>query len=114
MATIENQKKGLAHFERLDVGELYYIANRQCLEQGLALYRNFAVESLEWDSHHQQINAQVAGSGIRVYDVSIRLQGAHIEHRCECQDWEASRACVHVIAATAAIFWRYREKSWRI
>ncbi|MGB0418403.1 MAG: DEAD/DEAH box helicase [Opitutales bacterium] len=111
MATVENQTKGLAHFERLDVGELYYIANRQCLEQGLALYRNFAVEGLEWDPQQQQINAQVAGSGMRVYNVSIRLKGAHIEHRCDCQEWDASRACVHVIAATAAIFLAVQGKS---
>jgi superfamily II DNA or RNA helicase len=111
MATEDNQKKGLAHFERLDVGELYYIANRQCLEQGLALYRNFAVEGLEWDAQAQQINAQVAGSGMRVYNVSIRLEGGHIQHRCDCQEWEASRACVHVIAATAAIFLAVQGKS---
>ena len=47
--TTQGKREGLEGFEKLDIGELYYIGERRFVERGLSYYRQFAVESLDWD-----------------------------------------------------------------
>jgi superfamily II DNA or RNA helicase len=111
MATIQNKLDGLEGFERLDVGELYYIGNRQFVEQGLAYYRNFAVEGLEWNASTRRLTASVAGSGMEQFDVWLQLRSGRLEHACDCLDWVNDGGCKHVVAATAAMFLAVQGKS---
>ena len=111
MATMQNRLDGLDGFERLDVGELYYIGNRQFVEQGLAYYRNFAVEGLEWDVNTRRLSATVAGSGVSLYDVWLQMRAGRLEHACDCSDWVNYGGCKHAVAATAAMFLAVQGKS---
>ena len=43
--TATGKLEGLEGFEKLDIGELYYIGDRKFLDSGLASYRQFAVEA---------------------------------------------------------------------
>ena len=53
---------GLAGFEQLDIGELYYIGSRVFVERGLNYYRQLAVEAFEWDPRAQCLRALVMGA----------------------------------------------------
>ncbi|MFT4901065.1 MAG: superfamily II DNA or RNA helicase [Lentimonas sp.] len=111
MRTKQNRLDGLEGFERLDVGELYYIGNRQFVEQGLACYRNFAVEGLEWDGHTKRLTASVSSSGIAHYDVWLQIRSGRLEHACDCTEWVTYGGCKHAVAATAAMFLAVQGKS---
>lgn len=111
MGTKQNRLDGLEGFERLDVGELYYIGNRQFVEQGLAYYRNFAVEGLEWDGQAKRLSASVSGSGMKQYDVWLQIRTGRLEHGCDCSEWVTYGGCKHAVAATAAMFLAVQGKS---
>ncbi|MGC6424354.1 MAG: SNF2-related protein [Lentimonas sp.] len=111
MTTTKNRLQGLEGFEQLDIGELYYIGNRQFIERGLAYYRNFAVEGLEWDTTCNRINASVQGKRFNPYDVWLAIRSGELEHGCDCSDWSTYGACKHVIAALSGAFLAVQGKS---
>jgi non-specific serine/threonine protein kinase len=103
--------EGLEGFERLDIGELYYIGSRQFVERGLSYYRNFAVESLEWDGRSKRLTAEVAGSRTKPYEVWLQVRDGRLEHGCDCPAWGTYGGCKHVVAAVAAVFLAVQGKS---
>ncbi|MFW2479507.1 MAG: SNF2-related protein [Lentimonas sp.] len=111
MTTTINRLEGLDGFERLDVGELYYIGNRQFVERGLAYYRNFAVEGCEWNNESRRITAIVQGNRREPYDVWLQIRSGELEHGCECDSWATYGGCKHVIAATSAVLLAVQGKS---
>ena len=54
MSDETGQLEGLKGFEELDLGELYFLGGRNSVERGLAYFRQFAVESLEWDARSKE------------------------------------------------------------
>ena len=102
--TATGQLEGLEGFEKLDIGELYYIGDRKFLESGLASYRQFAVESLEWDGKAKQMTALVEGQGHNAYEVILKVSDGRLVHECECPDCENYGSCKHIVAAAAAMF----------
>ncbi|MGJ8639912.1 MAG: SNF2-related protein [Opitutaceae bacterium] len=111
MTTTKNRLEGLEGFEQLDIGELYYIGNRQFIERGLAYYRNFAVEGCEWDNDAKRVNAIVQGNRKDPYDVSLQVRSGELEHGCECPSWSTYGGCKHVIAAISAVLLAVQGKS---
>ena len=112
MSTSTGRPKGLKGFEQLDLGELYFIGSRRTVNRGLAYFRQFAVESLEWDERSQRIIAQVAGSQRIPYEVSLWVEGDRLAHECDCAAWgQYDAGCKHVVAATAAVFLAVQGKS---
>ncbi len=112
MTTTKNKNlEGLDGFERLDIGELYYIGNRQFIERGLAYYRNFAVEGFEWDGNAKRITAVVQGNRRDPYEVCMQVRAGELEHTCDCPSWSTYGGCKHVIAASAAMFLAVQGKS---
>ncbi|HAV14504.1 MAG TPA: hypothetical protein DCX06_13590 [Opitutae bacterium] len=111
MTTTKNKLEGLEGFEQLDIGELYYIGNRQFVERGLAYYRNFAVEGCEWDKEAKRINTIVQGNRRDPYDVWLQVRSGELEHGCECPAWSTYGGCKHVIAAVSAVFLAVQGKS---
>ena len=85
--------EGLEGFEKLDIGELYYIGNRKFLDSGLASYRRFAVEGLEWDGNAKQMTAFVEGHGHRVCEIILKVSDGHLVHECECSDCDNYGSC---------------------
>jgi len=102
--TTTGKLEGLEGFEKLDVGELYYIGDRRFVERGLAYYRQFAVESLEWDGQHKRMTALVQGRRHHAYEVGLQVRDGHLQHECECPAWDTYGGCKHAVAATAAMF----------
>jgi hypothetical protein len=102
--TAKGQLEGLEGFEKLDIGELYYIGDRKFLDSGLASYRQFAVESLEWDGKAKQMTALVEGQGHNAYEVILKVSDGRLVHECECPDCENYGSCKHIVAAAAAMF----------
>ncbi len=99
------QLEGLKGFEQLDLGELYFLGGRKSVERGLAYFRQFAVESLEWDARSKRITAMVSGSQRAPYEVTLCVRDGRLEHECDCPAWGTyDGSCKHVIAATAAVF----------
>ena len=74
MTNRANSFEGLEGFERLDIGELYYVGSRQFVERGLSFYRNFAVEGLAWDGTSKCLMATVADGFSTSYDVSLQVR----------------------------------------
>lgn len=112
MATSTNNKlEGLDGFERLDMGELYYIGSRQFVERGLSYYRNFAVEGLEWNHGSRRMTAVVSGNSSMSNEVWLQVQTGHLEHACDCPKWATYSGCEHAVAATAAMFLAVQGKS---
>ena len=111
MTTTKNRLEGLEGFENLDVGELYYIGNRQFVERGLSYYRNFAVEGFEWDNKEKRLSAIVQGNRREPYDVKLQVRAGEMEFQCDCPSWSTYGGCKHVIAATAAMFLAVQGKS---
>ena len=111
MAANINTLEGLEGFERLDIGELYYVGSRQFVERGLSFYRNFAVEGLAWDGTSKCLMATVADGFSTSYDVSLQVRKGRLEHSCECSVWASSTGCTHVIAGMAAVFLAVQGKS---
>lgn len=106
-----SQYEDLSGFERLDLGELYFLASRHSIERGLAYYRSYHVESLEWCGDTRTLVASVSGSRPDPYTVSLRLRGGKIQHQCDCAEWNAADGCKHVVAAMAAVFLAVQGKS---
>ncbi len=96
--------EGLEGFEKLDINKLYYIGDRRFVERGLAYYRQFAVESLEWDGQKKLMTALVQGRRHHAYEVCLQVRGGQLEQECECPAWESYGGCKHAVAATAAMF----------
>lgn len=96
--------EGLEGFEKLDVGELYYIGERRFVERGLAYYRQFAVESLEWEGRQKQMTALVQGRRHHAYEVWLKVRDGRLVNECECPAWESYGGCKHAVAAAAAMF----------
>ena len=105
MSDETGQLEGLKGFEELDLGELYFLGGRNSVERGLAYFRQFAVESLEWDARSKRITAMVSGSQRMPYEVSLCVVDGRLDHDCDCPAWGTyDDSCKHVIAATAAVF----------
>ncbi len=96
--------EGLEGFEKLDIGELYYIGERRFVERGLAYYRQFAVESLEWDGQHKRMTALVQGRRHHAYEVLLQVLDGRLQNECDCPAWESYGGCKHAVAAAAAMF----------
>jgi non-specific serine/threonine protein kinase len=96
--------EGLEGFEKLDIGELYYIGDRRFVERGLAYYRQFAVEGLEWDGQQKRMTALVQGRRMQAYEVCLQVRDGHLQNECDCPSWTNSGGCKHAVAATAAMF----------
>ena len=111
MTTTKNKLEGLEGFERLDIGELYYIGNRQFVERGLTYYRNFAAEGCEWNNETKRMSVIVQGNRREPYDVWLQIRDGDLEHGCECESWATHGGCKHVIAAAAAMFLAVQGKS---
>jgi len=104
MANDKGKLEGLEGFERLDMGELYFIGSRTFVERGLAYYRQFAVEAFEWDGRSKRLTAVVAGRRGTPYEVRLQVRGGRLEHECDCPAWSAYGGCKHAVAAAAAMF----------
>ncbi|WP_269522517.1 DEAD/DEAH box helicase [Coraliomargarita parva] len=104
MANSAGRLEGLAGFEQLDIGELYYIGNRRFVERGLLYFRQFAVESLEWDEASKLMTAAVSGRRSEPYQVCLWVRGGQLGHECDCPAWDTYGGCKHAIAAAAAMF----------
>ena len=102
--TTQGKREGLEGFEKLDIGELYYIGERRFVERGLSYYRQFAVESLEWDGRHKRMTALVQGRRHHAYEVWLQVCGGRLLHECECPAWDTYGGCKHSVAAAAAMF----------
>jgi hypothetical protein len=102
--TTQGKWEGLEGFEKLDIGELYYIGERRFVERGLSYYRQFAVESLEWDGRHKRMTALVQGRRHHAYEVWLQVCGGRLLHECECPAWDTYGGCKHSVAAAAAMF----------
>ncbi|MDQ8209180.1 DEAD/DEAH box helicase [Coraliomargarita sp. SDUM461003] len=102
--TATGKLEGLEGFEKLDIGELYYIGDRRYIDQGLAYYRQFAVEGLEWDGQHKRMTALVQGRRLHAYEVVLQVRDGRLTHECECSVWESTGGCKHAVAAAAAMF----------
>lgn len=102
--TATGKLEGLEGFEKLDVGELYYIGDRRFVDRGLAYYRQFAVESLEWDGQQKLMTALVQGRRLDAYTVELQVCDGRLVHECDCPAWDTYGGCKHVVAATAAMF----------
>ncbi len=100
----QGQLGNLADFALLDLGELYYLADRAVVERGLRYFRDYAVESLAWDGRAKRITASVSGSGLSTHDVSLWLRAGRVEHECSCPAWSSYGTCEHVVAALAGVF----------
>lgn len=111
MTTTKNKLEGLEGFEQLDIGELYYIGNRQFVERGLAYYRNFAVEGCEWNNDTKRMSLIVQGNRREPYDVWLQIRSGELEHGCECENWATYGGCKHVIAGASAMFLAVQGKS---
>ncbi len=112
MSDAKGKLEGLEGFEQLDLGELYFIGGRKSVERGLAYFRQFAVESLEWDPRTKRITASVSGSQRTPYEVTLSVRDGRLEHECDCPAWGTyDDGCKHVIAATAAVFLATQQKS---
>lgn len=96
--------EGLSGFEKLDAGELYFIASRTYVERGLMYYRQFAVEALEWDEAEKTMTASVEGRRNRAYEVNLQVAGGKLIHECDCPNWHTYKSCKHVVAAAAAMY----------
>lgn len=96
--------EGLEGFEKLDIGELYYVGDRRFVDRGLSYYRQFAVESLEWDGRHKRMTALVQGRRHNAYEVGLQVRDGRLVNECECPAWETHAGCKHAVAATAAMF----------
>lgn len=104
MTTTTGKLEGLGGFEKLDIGELYYIGDRRFVERGLSYYRQFAVESLEWDGRQKRMTALVQGRRHHAYEVLLQVRGGRLVHECECPAWDNYGGCKHAVAAAAAMF----------
>ncbi|MGZ0655517.1 DEAD/DEAH box helicase [Coraliomargarita sp. W4R72] len=102
--TVTGKLEGLEGFEKLDIGELYYIGDRRFVDQGLAYYRQFAVEGLEWEGKQKRMTALVQGRRHHAYEVILQVRDGRLVHECECTDWETYGGCRHAVAAAAAMF----------
>jgi non-specific serine/threonine protein kinase len=96
--------EGLEGFEKLDIGELYYIGDRRFVERGLSYYRQFAVESLEWDGRQKRMTALVQGRRHHAYEVCLQVRDGRLLNECECPAWDSYGGCKHAVAAAAAMF----------
>lgn len=94
----------LTDFAQLDLGELYYLADRRIVERGLRYFRDFAVEALSWDGRAKRVTALVSGSGYAPYEVWLWQRGGRVGHECSCPAWSSHGACKHGVAALAAVF----------
>ena len=101
--TATGKLEGLEGFEKLDIGELYYIGDRKFLDSGLARYRQFAGESLEWDGKAKQMTALVEGHGLHACEIILSVSDGRLIHECECPDCKNYGGCKHAVAAAAAI-----------
>ena len=102
--TATGKLEGLEGFEKLDIGELYYIGDRKFLDSGLASYRQFAVESLEWDGKAKQMTVLVEGHGHHACEIILKVSDGRLIHECECPDCKNYGGCKHAVAAAAAMF----------
>jgi len=102
--TATGKLEGLEGFEKLDIGELYYIGDRRFVERGLAYYRQFAVESMEWDGRHRRMTILVQGRRHHAYEVGLQVRDGRLVNECECPAWDTYGGCKHAVAATAAMF----------
>ena len=102
--TATGKLEGLEGFEKLDIGELYYIGDRKFLDSGLASYRQFAVEGLEWDGKAKQMTALVEGHGHDACEIILKVSDGRLVHKCECSDCDNYGSCKHIVAAAAAMF----------
>lgn len=102
--TTTGKLEGLEGFEKLDIGELYYIGDRRFVERGLSYYRQFAVESLEWDGRQKRMTALVQGRRHHAYEVGLQVRDSRLLNECECPDWDSYGGCKHAVAAAAAMF----------
>ena len=107
----DTKMEGLEGFERLDLGELYYVANRAYLDRGLALYRQFAVEELSWDAAKKTLTALLAGGSRYSNEVVLQLVDGHLKATCDCATWAKQGDCAHVVAGMAAMFLAVQGKS---
>ncbi|MFP4261141.1 MAG: SNF2-related protein [Opitutales bacterium] len=106
----EQEKLGdLADFALLDLGELYYLADRVIVDRGLRYFRDYAVESLDWDGRARQIVAGVSGSGLSSYEVSLSILEGRVRHECSCPAWNNYGTCKHVVAALAGVFSAFHD-----
>jgi cytochrome c-type biogenesis protein CcmE len=96
--------EGLEGFEKLDIDELYHSGERRFVERGLAYYRQFAVESLEWDGQHKRMTALVQGRRHQAYEVLLQVLDGRLQNECDCPAWESYGGCKHGVAAAAAMF----------
>lgn len=112
MATPKDIKaEGLEGFEKLELGELYYVANRVYLDRGLALYRQFAVEELRWDSAKKSLTAYLPGGSRYPNEVALQVVDGRLKNRCDCATWAKQGDCAHVVAGMAAMFLAVQGKS---
>ncbi|TVP79856.1 MAG: DEAD/DEAH box helicase [Puniceicoccaceae bacterium] len=103
--------EGLEGFEKLDLGEIYYTANRAYLERGLSQYRQFAVEHLSWNAGTKTITAYLPGGGRYANHVRLRVADGHMQSECDCANCVKQGSCAHVVAAMAATFLAIQGKS---
>ncbi|MFU8849262.1 MAG: SNF2-related protein [Opitutales bacterium] len=104
MSRAKESLGSLVDFAQLDLGELYYLGDRQVVERGLSYFRDFAVEALFWDGRARRVMALVSGSGYAPYEVQLWVEQGHVEHECDCPAWENYGSCKHGVAALAAVF----------
>jgi len=102
--TTKGKLEGLEGFEKLDIGELYYIGDRKFVDRGLAYYRQFAVEELVWDGRKKQMTALVQGSRHNAYEVWLHVRDGRLVNECDCPAWSTHGGCKHAVAAAAAMF----------
>ena len=84
--TATRKLEGLEGFEKLDIGELHYIGDSKFHDSGKASYRQFAVESLEWDGNAKQMTALGEGHGHHAYEIILKVSDGRLLHECECPD----------------------------
>ena len=86
----------------VDAGSLKPFFDPGSLTRGVDYFRRGRVESIDWDTDDQWVEATVAGSGRSAYFVSIELQRdrlgrlAAVDGSCSCP---VGRNCKHAVAA---------------
>lgn len=98
---VKNRPELLAYLEKMHAGQIYLVAHKRHIINGLGLCRHVTVSDVCWSDDCSLLNLEIRGSGY--HEVAVRLEGQNLKFTCDCAEWSQQSQCPHVVCVLALL-----------
>jgi superfamily II DNA or RNA helicase len=96
-----NRRELLDYLKKLHAGQIYVVAHKRHILDGLGLCRHATVGDVCWSDDCSVLNLEIRASGH--HEVAVCLDGQNLKYTCDCKEWSPQSQCPHVVCVLALL-----------